>query len=90
VGAGAARTPRRKAKVGCDSGPPSKEENVMSLFEEGGLDPDIDRNDFTKEDAVKVFEEAIEKLQSGSETAETVEKILDGAFDVLKIISMFA
>lgn len=67
-----------------------KKEKKMSIFEEGGLDPNIDRNDFTKEDAVKVFEKAIEELNSSSATADTVEKILDGAFDVLKIIAMFA
>jgi hypothetical protein len=52
----------------------------------GGLDASVDRNSFTKEDAIKVFQKAIEDLQAGHSAAETVTKILDTAFDILPLI----
>ena len=62
----------------------------MGLYGDMGLDPSIDRNSFTKEEAVKVFEKAIEEINSGSATTEFVDKLLDAGFDILKIITMFA
>jgi exonuclease VII small subunit len=62
----------------------------MGIYDDLGLNKDVARNDFTKEEAVKVFEKAIEELNSGSAAAETVEKILDAGFDILKIAALFA
>lgn len=59
----------------------------MGLYDELGLDPNMDRNSFTKEDAAKAFEKAAQDLRSGVGLDETVDKLLDMGFAILKIIS---
>jgi hypothetical protein len=55
----------------------------MSIYEDLKLDLDIDRNSFTKADAIKVFEKAITELKSDKATAGLVNKLLDLGFKAL-------
>ena len=70
--------------------PVFKKESAMGLYNDMGLDSNIDRNSFTKEDAAKVFEMAFEKIKSGEATAEFLDELLDAGFNVLRILAMFA
>jgi len=51
-----------------------------------GLDHNVNRNSFTKEDAVKIFTEAAEQVQSSATAAKLVSQLLDVGFVLLKAI----
>ena len=54
------------------------------FYADGGLDAAVDRNDFTPEQAVRVFEEARKAIENT--TGDTLKSIMDKAFDLLPII----
>lgn len=54
------------------------------VFADLELDATIDRNDFTPEHAIKVFEDAIEACKN--ETGDVLEEILDKGFKLLPIV----
>jgi len=59
----------------------------VGVYDDLDLDPNVDRNCFTVEQAAKTFEKAAEAVKSGN--AELVEKLMDAGFDVLKIVAAF-
>ena len=60
----------------------------MGVYEDLGLDPNIDRNDFTVDQAAEVFKKASEAVK-GSD-AEIVKKLMDAGFNILKLVAMIA
>jgi hypothetical protein len=60
----------------------------MGIYEDIGLDPNVNRNSFTVDDAAAIFKKAAKAVKS--KDAEMVKKLLDAGFDLLKIIAMFA
>lgn len=63
------------------------QEVKMGLYDTLGLDKNVDRNSFTKEQAAQIFEKAAKDVQSGAVSAEMVEKLLDAGFNILKIFA---
>lgn len=60
----------------------------MGIYDDLGLDPNIDRNDFTVDHAAEVFKKAAEGVKSGD--AEIAKKLMDAGFTLLKIVAMLA
>lgn len=60
----------------------------MGVYDDLGLDPNIDRSDFTVAQAAEVFKKAAEAVKSNN--AELVKKLMDAGFDILKIVALLA
>ncbi len=58
----------------------------MGVYDDLGLDPNTDRNDFTVEQAAVVFKKASEAVNSSD--TELVKKLMDAGFDILKLVAL--
>lgn len=56
----------------------------MGVYDEFGLDANIDKNSFTAEHAAMVFNKAAEAVKTGD--SEIVDKLLNAGFKLLPVI----
>jgi hypothetical protein len=59
----------------------------MGLIEDLGIDPGVNENSFTAEDAAKVFERAAEAVKSGTTVNEVMDALLKAGLGILKILA---
>jgi len=60
----------------------------MGIYDDLGLDPNVDRNSFTVEQAAAVFKKASEAVKGGD--AQIVKQLMDAGFNILKLVAAFA
>lgn len=58
----------------------------MSLHEDLGLDPKVDKNSFTMEQAATVYEQAAKAIREGNATAEFLDQLKDIGFQLLPVV----
>lgn len=56
----------------------------MGVYDDLGLDDNIDRNDFTVDQAAEVFTKAAEAVKTAD--ADILIKLMDAGFDLLPVI----
>jgi hypothetical protein len=59
----------------------------MGLYDELGLDPNIDRNSFTKEQAAQVFEKAAKEMSKGDLPATVLDALVNTGFHLLQMLA---
>jgi hypothetical protein len=64
-----------------------RKEIEMGLIDDLGIDPGVDENDFTVEEAAKVFEKAAEACKSGETAQEILDALLKAGLGVLKALA---
>lgn len=58
----------------------------MGVYDNMNLDPNVDENSFTKDDAAKVFKKAAEILEKRSATSDVADSLVRVGYKILKIV----